>query len=188
MNNIIKLNIQPVESDETFLLILPSRFIYEVEKIYYLVDYFSEQIICRKAIAYKETLRLGELSDMHTFLAKNCNKKLFYSILKNQFKTRLTQDKFDNLSDIQKLEYKVGDLYSYINPDILVDVLIFTSPQNLSSYKSNIKNSEKIPEIDGASLLSKKPVLTKNYCHKTYWNFEHQRPYTESELTKLKSI
>jgi len=167
--NIIELNIYPVHPDETFILILPSNRRYEVGQSYFLVDYFTKEIIAKKSIAFKETKPISQLTDQETFLAKNCDKRLFYSIIRNQFKKRLES----------------GELYSFVENETMVDVLTMTNKSNLRSYKDVINHYHF--EYEFKSMTSNKNLLSKNYCHKSKWNFLQQRPYTELELSQLET-
>lgn len=166
----LEVNIIHPNIDETFCLIHPHSNLFCVSERFQIIDYFTKNLICVKYLAFKETMQLNDITDMHTFLAKNCDKDLFYKILRKQF-----QKRDEN-----------GDLYSFVNKEILVDFLVFTNYENLRSYKENIKyrvHADPLPLK--TSREGKKPILGKDYCHKSKWNFVKNRPYTESELIEL---
>ena len=164
----ISINSYPQHKNLTFLIIVPSKNIYQVGEKYIFQEWSNKEFLGIKHLISKETYPANELPDFSTYLAKDCDSKLFFRIIKNQFKTR--NDK--------------GELFSFVNKETPLDVLVFTDKSCIKSL-----NKEKPIVYDGmGSLLSKKPLLTPKYCHTSKWNFEQQRPYTNDELKALDKI
>jgi hypothetical protein len=180
--NVIELNSYPVHFRDTFLIILPSKSSYELYVPFHFVEWSNKEYLGCKYLISKETIQLKEVTDAQSYLAKNCDAKLFYQIIKTQYKRRLSEADANYQNRVLgEDKFKTGELFTHINKETLVDVLVFTS-------KENIRELNKVApfEYDNKeSMLSKKPVLSKDYCHKSKWNFEQQRPYSEDELKTI---
>lgn len=160
----IEINSYPQHLLDTFLIVVPSKQIYLVGEQYIIQEWSNKNYIATKHLVSKETRPFDEIGDSVTYLAKNCDSKLFYQIVKNQYKSRLTQYKLELLPNDIRENYKVGDLYTFINKETLMDILVFTDKsciRNLvnQDLKENLFNSDHI----GKSLTSKCSLISKDY-------------------------
>lgn len=182
----IQINSYPQHNQLTFMLIEPSKGIYKVGEKYILQEFSNKNLIGYKYIVSKQTIPITSLTDGQTYLAKNCNKKLFYSILRNQYKTRLTKEKLNALPIEIRADYKVNQLYSFINKETMVDVLVLADESVIHSLMQvKIKDYAFDDEWLTKKLTSDRSLLSKGYCFPDYYNKEKQRPYTEEELIHL---
>ncbi|MDD7885740.1 hypothetical protein [Flavivirga sp. 57AJ16] len=184
--DVIHINSYPQHFLPTFLLILPSNFSYKVGEEYYFNEWSNKDYLFTKYLVSKRTLPFSEITDEHTYLAKDCDAKLFFQIVRTQYKTRLTQYKLEMMPMDIRQNYDVGSLYSFIDKETLMDIMVFTDrscvrPLMKREIKRTLSNFVD-PKI---SLLSKKPIQLKNYCHESKFNKERERPYTDEELLAL---
>ncbi|WP_034039750.1 hypothetical protein [Wocania ichthyoenteri] len=184
--NVIHINSYPQHFLPTFLLILPSSWKHKVGEEYYFNEWSSKDYLFTKYLVSKKTLPFSEITDEHTYLAKDCDSKLFFQIVRTQYKTRLTQYKLEMLPVDTRQNYQIGSLYSFIEKETLMDVLVFTDKSCIRSImKKEVKEIASNFPDPTISLMSKKPIQLKNYCHESKFDKEKQRPYTDDELLEL---
>lgn len=163
--NTIEINAYPKHNLDTFLLILPSKYYYVEGETYIIQEFFNKNLIGEKVLVDKKTMPMHELTDGMCYMAKDCDFKLFFQIVRTQYKTRLDQYKLELLPEDIRSNYKVGSLYSFINKETLMDVMVFTEKHCVKSLTQTDmqKHLSKIPDPT-ISLTSKKPIgLGKNY-------------------------
>lgn len=183
---LIYINSYPQNFLPTFLLILPHKWFYKEGEEYVFNEWYNKEYLFKKYLVSKKTLPFSDITDEHTYLAKNCDSKLFYQIVKTQYKSRLTQYKLDLIPSDIRDNYKVGSLYSFINKETLMDIMVFTDKACIKSIVNEDlkKYASKIPDTS-KSLLSGKSINLKGYCHESKWFSERGRPYTDDELLEL---
>lgn len=142
--NTLYINPYPQHYLDTILIIVPSKPKYELLEKFSLVDFYTKEFIAIKYIVSKETLRLKDITNAQSYLAKNCDKNLFHAIIKDQYKK--ANDK--------------GEITTFINEESFMDVLVMTSKGNIRK----LYNPQEYLTADiKKSLLSNKKTISQTY-------------------------